>query len=188
MFANIATHSESLTFSFDMRIYLIGFMGSGKSTLGREVASRLHVPFLDTDALVEEREGMSIMDIFIGKGEYYFRDTESDVLHQTDQVPKAIIATGGGLPCFHDNMDWISVHGISVYLEWSLEELKPQLLQDRSDRPLLAAGSEEEAWDWAQKLFLERKPIYEKAAITIEMESDFHENIKRLEKACSYIW
>ena len=188
MFANIATHGESLTFGGDMRIYLIGFMGSGKSSLGREVASRFHVPFMDTDALVEEREGMSVRDVFTEKGEYYFRDVESDVLRQTSQVPKAIIATGGGLPCFHDNMDWISLHGISVYLEWSLEELKSQLLQERSDRPLLAAGAEEDAWHRAQNLFFERKPIYERAAITIGMEADFQENLRKVEKACSYIW
>ncbi len=171
-----------------MRIYLIGFMGSGKSSLGRVVSERLQVPFIDTDAEVEYREAESILNIFRKKGEPYFRDLESTVLRESARFPKALIATGGGLPCHDDNMNWIARHGVSIYLEWSLAWLQEQLLGQRESRPLIAGNSEEEARQRITELFLDRKAFYEQAAMTLEMRPRMEDNIVLLEKACKYIW
>ncbi len=96
-----------------MRIYLIGFMSSGKTTMGQLVADSLNVPFMDTDQMIEEQSGMTIAGIFSTQGEKEFRDLEADVLRQSTIHEKAIIATGGGAPCFHHNMTWMNEHGIT---------------------------------------------------------------------------
>jgi shikimate kinase len=171
-----------------MRIYLVGFMGSGKSTLGQAVATHYQVPFLDTDSEIEIKVGMSIPDIFIDKGEHYFRDIESEILKSTQTIDKSIIATGGGLPCHHDNMDWILQHGISIYLEWPLATLKKRLIGQETTRPMLANFSKEQMENQIESLFLQRLPFYEKSAITIEMTDDQEKNEAVLIKACKYIW
>jgi shikimate kinase len=171
-----------------MRIYLIGFMGSGKSTLGHKASQVLSVPFFDTDIMIEEREGKSIAAILKEQGESHFRKLETIVLESTQQIPKAIIATGGGLPVFHQHMNWMLTHGITIYLEWPLEKLKSKLITGAASRPMLKdfAGAELEAK--IEKLFIIRKPIYEQSAITIEMSGDEEEDYLKVEKACRYIW
>ena len=171
-----------------MRIYLVGFMGSGKSTLGQAVAIHYQVPFFDTDTEIEIKEGLSIPDIFIDKGEYYFRDLENEFLKSTASIDKSIISTGGGLPCHHDNMDWILQHGISIYLDWPLDTLKKRLLDEQTSRPMLANFSKEERKQQIESLFSQRLPFYEKSAITIEMTDNLEKNIAVLIKACRYIW
>ena len=171
-----------------MRIYLIGFMGTGKSTLGKRIATTFQVPFLDTDVEVELLTGMTITEIFENKGEGYFRKLEKEVLQKTKQLPKAIIATGGGLPIYDDNMDWMKVNGITVYLESPEELLTNRILQSGFKRPLLMNLRKEKAKEKIHSLFTIRKPIYEEAAITLEMLGDEEEDYKLLEKACKYIW
>jgi shikimate kinase len=171
-----------------MRIYLVGFMGSGKSTLGQAVATHYKVPFLDTDIEIEKKEAMSIPDIFIDKGEYYFRDLETAILKTTKSVEKSIIATGGGLPCHDDNMNWILQHGIYIYLEWPLETLKKRLIGQETNRPMLNNFPKEQMEHQIEYLFLQRLPFYEKSAVTIEMTDDLEKNQATLIKACRYIW
>ena len=171
-----------------MRIYLVGFMGSGKSTLGQAVALHYQVPFFDTDIEIELKAEMSIPDIFIDKGEYYFRDMEIKILQSTMSTDKSIIATGGGLPCHHDNMDWILQHGISIYLDWPLATLKKRLIEQEPSRPMLANFSKEQMEQQIESLFFQRLPFYEKSAITIEMTDDQAKNEAVLIKACKYIW
>jgi shikimate kinase len=171
-----------------MRIYLVGFMGSGKSTLGRRVAGIHDVPFFDTDQIIESQAGMSITEIFNTHGEDYFRHLETDVLRQTIFYPKSINATGGGLPCYDDNMAWMKQHGITVYLQWPDELIKKQLMHLRQSRPLLANLGEPETQLKIKDLLSTRKPIYEQSAITIEMKGIEEEDYILLEKACKYIW
>lgn len=163
-------------------------MGSGKTTIGQAAADFYKVPFLDTDHEVARLEEMTIHDIFIDKGEYYFRDRECEVLLSTTGLGKAIIATGGGMPCHHDNMDWMLKNGITVYLQWPLDKLIHNLMDQREDRPLLSSLEKDKAEKYIEKLFLERKEFYEKAAITIEMSGDLEEDKNVLIKACNYIW
>ena len=110
-----------------MRIYLVGFMGSGKSSLGQRVAANLEVPFFDTDSVIEAQAGMTIPEIFETFGELYFRQVESDILRQTTFYTKSLNATGGGLPCFEDNMAWMNVHGAVSYTH--LDVYKRQLMK-----------------------------------------------------------
>jgi shikimate kinase len=171
-----------------MRIYLIGFMASGKSTLGVRVAAALDVPFFDTDQVIEAQAGMTIPEIFLSQGEYYFRNLEADILRQTTFYPKAINSTGGGLPCFEDNMQWMMSHGITMYLQWPDDIITRNALKARNSRPLLSGLIDSEAELTIKDLLLLRKPVYEQASMTIEMQGDEESDYAILEKACRYIW
>ena len=171
-----------------MRIYLVGFMGSGKSTLGRAVAQHYEVPFFGTDEEIEKREEMSVYDIFTDKGELYFRELENEILKATTADSKLIVATGGGLPCHDNNMDFILQHGISIYLEWSIAKIITNLRQEVSTRPILAGFAPEHRERNIEALFNQRIPFYEKAALTIEMTGDIEKDTAALIKACRYIW
>lgn len=171
-----------------MRIYLVGFMGSGKSTLGQRVALSMQVPYLDTDNIAEAQSGMSVAEILESLGEPYFRHLEADILRQTTIYPKSITATGGGLPCFEDNMSWMNQYGITVYLQWPDELLAKHLAKIRASRPLLSSLTDTEARQKISELLETRKPVYEKAAITVELKGDLESDFAILEKACRYIW
>ncbi len=171
-----------------MRIYLVGFMGTGKSTLGQRVAATVNAPFFDTDSVVEAQTGMTISEIFDSYGEQYFRLLEADILRQTTFYPKSINSTGGGLPCFEDNMAWMKVHGITVYLQWPDDILAIHLLKIKKSRPLLSLLSDVDVELKISDLLTIRKPIYEQSAITLEMNGNEEEDYLLLEKACRYIW
>ena len=171
-----------------MRIYLIGFMGTGKSTLGQHVADILVVPFFDTDTVIESQAGMSVAGIFAALGEKEFREIEADVIRQTNIYEKALIATGGGLPAHFDNMDWMNEHGITMHLSWPMEKLISNLLLQSSSRPLLQNLNSQEAELKIKMMLEERMPYYEMASITIEMSGEIEKDKVLLEKACKYIW
>ena len=109
-----------------MLIFLIGFMGCGKTTLGRKLASRLEYDFIDLDHVLEAEVGMSIAEYFSSFGEDAFRKLESEVLKKMDYPEHAVVSTGGGLPCFFDHMEWMNAHGKTVYIK-----LSPKTLADR---------------------------------------------------------
>ncbi|MGB3081059.1 MAG: shikimate kinase [Saprospiraceae bacterium] len=171
-----------------MRIYLIGFMGTGKSTLGQYVADKWRVPFIDTDIVIESQTGMSIDGIFETRGEKEFRELEADVIRQTTIYEKALIATGGGLPCYFENMQWMNDHGITMHLSWKKEILMSNLIPQTSSRPLLKDLNIQEAEMKIEMMLEERMPYYEMSAITIEMSGDIENDILLLDKACKYIW
>ncbi len=179
---------KNITFEFVMRIYLVGFMGAGKTTLGRHAAGHLLAKFIDTDELIEANCLQSISSIFEKNGEDYFRTTEGQVLRSTIEVDHALIATGGGLPIYHHNMAWMMEHGITMYLEWPEDILLASLMQHRSIRPLLSNMSEEEAIQKAIRLLHERTPVYEEASMTLSMTGEFEVDANTLVKACNYIW
>lgn len=171
-----------------MRLYLIGFMASGKSTLGQRVALTANVPFFDIDSTVESQAGLTIPEIFKSHGEDYFRQLEADVLRQTTFYSKSINAAGGGLPMYEDNMAWINIHGITVYLQWPDELILKHVFLQRANRPLLSHLSDVEAQVMIKNLLQERKPVYENAAITIEMKGNEEQDFLLLLRACKYIW
>ena len=126
-------------------MYLTGYMGAGKSTLGRKIARRTELPFLDTDKMVEEAEGAAVADVINFAGEKYFRQAERRALEQTADYESAIISTGGGLPVWGDNMAWIAEHGVSVYLKRTPEQILSCLSpHGRVKRPKFRGLNDEE--------------------------------------------
>ncbi|MCS7004248.1 MAG: shikimate kinase [Cytophagales bacterium] len=144
---------------FPNRIYLIGMPASGKTSLGKAVASLLNYSFFDLDNIIEEQEGISVQQIFAQKGEEYFRWKEREVLHAT--LPnRAIIACGGGTPCFFDNMAFIKQNGISFFLDETVENLLENLKEQQGKRPLLNGLSTEELKQTLRTKLQQRLPYY----------------------------
>jgi shikimate kinase len=152
----------------DNRIFLVGMPGSGKTTLGRQLATHLHVPFVDLDHYIERKEGKSVRKIFEKTGESWFRKTEALALRQaTEEYEQGIIATGGGTPCFEGNMDFINRHGISVYVEVPITEILSRMKAEGiAVRPLLAGKTDEQLHQFFSETLSHRKQFYNKATIT----------------------
>jgi len=154
-----------------MRIFLIGFMGSGKSTLGKKLSELVKAPFIDLDSAIESAEGKSISEIFKDRGEEYFRKTETETLHETARSRNVVIATGGGTPCFHNNMEWMNEKGVTVYLKAEPGELYHRLLKERQTRPLLAHLGDVALFDFIVSSLAHREPYYVQAAIKISLKT-----------------
>lgn len=145
-------------------IFLIGFMGCGKTTLGRKLASRLGYAFMDLDDIFEAKAGMTIAEYFSAFGEDAFRKLESEVLKLTEYPENAVVSTGGGLPCFFDNMDWMNAHGKTVYIKLSPKTLADRLQNEKDQRPVLRDHGKDLVGFITGKLG-ERDRFYEQAAI-----------------------
>ena len=135
-------------------------MGSGKSYTGRRLSEALDIPFIDLDHWIEDQEGQSIQAIFEKSGEAAFREIEREALHQMIAYEQAIIACGGGTPCFFDNMEWMNRHGITVYLQTPVEELCRRLLPEMTHRPLLKGLDEYSLPQFIEEKLAQREPYY----------------------------
>ena len=151
-------------------IFLIGYMGSGKSTLGREVARRTGLQFIDLDTYIEARFHANVRDIFAQKGEEAFRLMEHRMLSEVAEFEDVIIACGGGTPCFHSNMDIINSHGTSILLCASESILHHRLVRGRHKRPLLAGKTDEEILHIIRQGTEARQPYYSLAAHTFNTD------------------
>lgn len=164
-----------------MIVFLIGFMGSGKSFYAKGLSGYLHVPFVDLDQFIEEEQGISISEIFEKMGESGFRILESMAIKQvyagllsrtTEKQDKngilGIISCGGGTPCFNGNMEWMNEHGMTIWINPAEEIIWERLIKDRHTRPLVASLTEDELRDFIHQKLLERKPYYEKAQSVIK--------------------
>lgn len=147
----------------------MGYMGSGKSTQGKKLAAKLRLPFYDIDKMIEEVEGKSVSEIFAEKGEWYFRDLEADVLRSTIMFPDAVIACGGGTPCFYDNIQWINKRGISIYLQVPAEMIFQRIKDKKAKRPLIAHMTDDELRAFIIQKSSEREYYYKKATYTFNM-------------------
>lgn len=152
--------------------FLVGYMGCGKSTLGRRLARRLGVPFVDTDALVEQREGASVADVFRYEGEQRFREVEREVLEEAIAGhASAVISTGGGLPVWRDNMERMNAAGYTVYLRRSAGNIARRLSPyGRQKRPRLRGLDDEQLVDFMRRDMAEREPFYGRAALVVECD------------------
>ena len=151
------------------RIYIIGFMGSGKSTLGKKLANKLGYHFMDTDKMIENKLALSVHDIFKKNGEDFFREQETLILNETLLLDKVIVSTGGGLPCYPNNIDTINKMGTSIYLKGETLFLKNRLLPNQSNRPLIEGLSDDELYQYIEKKLQEREPFYNKAHYHIDL-------------------
>jgi len=161
-------------------IFLIGFMGCGKTTLGRKLANRLGYDFMDLDHLVEAREGMAIAAYFAKHGEAAFRELESAVLKQTAYPENVVVSTGGGLPCFFDNMDWMNAHGKTIYIKLSPKTLADRLEKEKEHRPLLREHHGEALVTFIADKLTEREPFYCRANIIADGLSLTAEKVEAL--------
>ena len=152
-----------------MRVYLIGYMGCGKSTVGRKISRFAHMRFVDTDTMVEQNEGATVADVITYQGEEYFRKAERRALEKSAENESAIISTGGGLPVWGDNQKWIAEHGISVYLKRTPEQILSRLSPyGRQKRPRFRGLSDEELLQFMHNHLAEREPIYSKADVVVD--------------------
>ncbi len=140
-------------------------MGCGKSTIGKKLASYYGYSFADTDDLFEKEHQCSISDFFASHSEKEFRWEEQKILYQTEYLNNIVIATGGGMPCFENNMQWMLQQGTVVYIEMPSSALYNRLLNSKKDRPLLAHKEELQAE--IDSLLAERENIYRKAHISV---------------------
>ncbi|NPA37913.1 MAG: shikimate kinase [Chlorobi bacterium] len=146
-------------------IYLIGFMGCGKSTLGRHLAKALGWKFIDLDDHFENKFRTTVPLFFKEFGERGFRDAERAALLDMENEEKAVVAAGGGTPCFFDNMDFMNRTGITIYMQVSPEELARRLSEARVVRPLVQGKTGEELLAYIREKLAEREPFYNKAKI-----------------------
>jgi shikimate kinase len=154
------------------RIFLIGFMGCGKTTLGISLAARLKMPFVDLDALIQSREGCTVSDLFAEVGESGFRHIEQMHLHSLLKYKKVVISTGGGTPCFFDNMNWMNRFGVSVYLKTTPELLHSRLKGEVKHRPLLKRFDPDELLPFIRVTMRQREEFYNSSHITVLQESN----------------
>jgi shikimate kinase len=145
----------------DARVYLVGFMGSGKTTVGRRLAARLGVPFVDLDEAFEAMAGETIRQTFEMRGEAWFRGREAELLRGTADLPAVVVALGGGTFVFPENAAFIRRHGVSVFLDVPFESLARRLQGKTADRPLFQSEGE------ALRLYEARRPFYTMADLTV---------------------
>lgn len=151
-----------------MRIFLIGFMGTGKSRWGEIWANQHKLKFIDLDIEIEKKTGLSIEEIFEKKGEDFFRDVEANTLMEMEQYDNCIIACGGGTPCFKNNMDWMNENGITVLLNSTPSKILENIINDNKERPLLKKINKGELLFFIEMKLKERMDFYNKASIRLE--------------------
>ena len=152
-----------------MRIFLIGFMGSGKSHWGRLLSQRLKLPYYDLDALIVESAGKPITSIFEEEGEEYFRLLEKDLLEDViRENPSLVLSCGGGTPCFFNNIELMKKEGLVVWLNTETNTLLARLQKEKAKRPLIKDISEAELRSYILKKINDRRIYYEQADLHIE--------------------
>lgn len=156
-----------------MIIILIGYMGSGKSTIGQKLSKIVSMDYVDLDSYIEQKEGISMSELFKTKGEIYFRKIESRYLNEVLQMNNIIVSVGGGTPCYGTNMKAIASveNGISIYLKASIQQLTERLRKEKSSRPLIShLQSDEALTEFIGKHLFERSHFYNQADITIVVD------------------
>jgi len=146
-----------------MRIFLIGYMGSGKSTLGKRLAKHLNLQFVDMDHYIEERNCKTIPQIFEEEGENEFRKKEQKALKELSEFTDIVIATGGGAPCFFNNIDVMNQAGVTIYLNINPEILAERLISSKTERPLIKGKSRKELISFIDESLEKRHEFYSKA-------------------------
>lgn len=166
-----------------MKIFVIGMMGSGKSFWTKKLSKKLKVGGYDLDFLIESHEEKTIPEIFAEDGEEYFRKAESKILKWFGEKKAFVLATGGGTPCFHDNMNWMNKNGITVWIDEPIEVLAKRLEPEKAHRPLIRELSDAELKTFLANKLAERTPFYQQATYHLQgnaiSDAGFAEIIKK---------
>ncbi|MBO4851959.1 MAG: shikimate kinase [Prevotella sp.] len=152
-----------------VRIIIIGYMGAGKTTVGKALSRELGIPFYDLDWYIESRMRKTVPQIFAQKGEEGFRQIEHNMLHEVAEFEDVIISCGGGTPCFFDNMEYLNQQGETIYLKATPEVLHKHLRMGKTIRPLLRDKTPEQMLDFIKEQLLLREPFYSKARHTLDV-------------------
>ncbi|MCF0207099.1 MAG: shikimate kinase [Bacteroidales bacterium] len=150
-----------------MRIILVGFMGAGKTSIGKRLAKTMGLSFYDLDSEIESKYKTTINSIFEKFGEYCFRQLETETLKSFGDKDDFVLSCGGGTPCFNNNMDYIKNLGISVYIKLPAKALVNRIANSHKKRPLTSSKSESELEEYIEKALGERENYYSQAAITV---------------------
>ena len=151
------------------RIILVGYMGVGKTTIGRALAKSLNLKFYDLDWYIESRQHKTVKQLFDEKGEEGFREIERNMLHEVAEFEDVVVSCGGGTPCFFDNIDYMNRQGDTLYLKATPEVLYQHLKMGRNVRPLLLNKTQEELMTFITEQLSQREPFYSKARHTIDV-------------------
>jgi shikimate kinase len=161
-----------------MKIFLIGFMGCGKTHWGKQLSRKLEIPFFDLDEQIVSSEGRSINDIFEKEGEEYFRLKEKEVLYiLSESHEDFVMACGGGTPCFYNNIDYMNRTGVSVWINSSVDSLFERLIKEKQGRPLIRDLSDEQLRSYITKKYADRRIYYQQALVIIDND---HVTLDRL--------
>jgi shikimate kinase len=172
-------------------IFLIGMPGAGKTTIGRKLSSEMHLPFIDLDEYIVSKQGQGIPELFAAKGEAYFRQVEAEALREVAPGGRGVVvATGGGAPCFLDNMAFMNAQGTTVFLKMPPDVVAQRLMitHGHQQRPLVAGKSPEEIKQFVTETLMSRLEFYEKAHITYQNPSgeitELYRLIRSVENYC----
>ncbi len=160
-----------------MRIFLIGFMGCGKTTVGKTIARKLDFEFVDTDSIIEELFKTNVNEYFRILGEQRFRETERKALDEIINHDNIVVSTGGGLPCYNNNIEVMNNHGLTIYLKMSVSSLHHRLLQSKKKRPLLENMNSAELKSFIEVKLAERETYYNQAKLILPGENFDYQNL-----------
>lgn len=170
---------------YDSRpLFLIGYMGCGKTTLGRAVARATGLDFIDLDAYIENRYHRSISALFAEHGEEGFRRIERSLLHEVADFENVIVACGGGTPCFFDNIEFMNSKGTTIFLQASQERIYERLCKARHKRPLIAVMSDDEIRRYVSDALGQRMPYYSRASLVFA--SDMLEDRRQIDDSVGH--
>lgn len=168
-----------------IRIFLTGYMGAGKTTLGKAFARKLNLPFVDLDWYMEERFHKTVGELFVERGEAGFRELEKNMLHEVGAFEDVVISTGGGAPCFFDNMDFMNRNGKTVFLNVHPDVLFRRLRVAKQQRPILQGKHDDELKEFIIRALEKRTPFYSQAqyvfnADELEDRSQIEKSVEKL--------
>ena len=168
-----------------IRVFLTGYMGAGKTTLGKAFARKLNLPFVDLDWYMEERFHKTVGELFVERGEAGFRELEKNMLHEVGAFEDVVISTGGGAPCFFDNMDFMNRNGKTVFLNVHPDVLFRRLRVAKQQRPILQGKQDDELKEFIIRALEKRTPFYSQAqyvfnADELEDRSQIEKSVEKL--------
>ena len=163
-----------------MRLYLIGYMYSGKTTIGHKLAVQMGYRWLDLDQMLETTFHTTIPIFFKRYGEDAFRKIEQKLLHSTADLDDVVISTGGGTPCYFDNIQWMNLHGKTIYFDVSVDTLLRRAAQSKKPRPILTGMTDDERSQFIQQQLDQRLPLYQKAQIIFPADKPDLDQLVRL--------